>query len=59
LAGLRPALSQATTAWPEEAIRQEQAELQALLKAAQCEGAVVLTSGPVRRTVKPASALLL
>ena len=59
LAGLRPALSQATTAWPEEAIRQEQAELQALLKAAQCEGAVVLTSGHVRRTVKPASALLL
>ena len=38
---------------------QEQAELQALLKAAQCVGAVVLTSGSVRSTVKPASALLL
>jgi hypothetical protein len=52
-------LLQTKTAWPKEAVKQEQAELQALLKAAQCEGAVELTSGSVRSTVKPASALVL
>jgi hypothetical protein len=52
--GLPTMALQSATAWQKEAIKQEQAELQALLNAAQCDGAVVMTSR-LPSTAKPCS----